>query len=480
MFRSLRSKLMLSQILPLLLVLPLMGLLLIYTLESQVLIPKLGNTLLGDARLLSEISSAEYELWGNPVLFENLISRVKLDQAIDVMFLDAHGYVLFSSSTQIPENSQVIIQNQGVTTARQGREAALTTYSILQLKNVLIDVYEPVTDSDNEVVGIVRLTYRVGSLYEILGQMRWEIILVMLVGLLVSAIIGSALALSISRPITRVTNAIYDLAVGKRHEPLAVEGAEELQAQSQAVNYLVEQLHGLEKSRKQLLANLVHELGRPLGAIRSAIHALQNGADKDPALYHDLTTGLDAETTRLKRLLDELANLYEESLGGLEMNYQQVDIHAWLPGVVKSWQAAAAEKGLQWDETIAPDLPAVPMDPDRMAQVVGNLLSNAIKYTRAGGRIQLEVTATSDEFLLSVRDTGCGIHPEELDKIQQPFYRGEQGRRIKQGMGLGLTIASDLTRAHHGRLEIDSKVNEGSLFTIHLPLVKPEAEIGNG
>src|SRR5512145_3354332 len=97
MFRSLRSRVVWSQVLPVLLVLPVMGLVLIYTIERQIMIPRLAQTLQGDSRLLAEITSAEYELWGNPVLFEQMVSRVQMDQAIEVMFLDNHGFLLYSS-----------------------------------------------------------------------------------------------------------------------------------------------------------------------------------------------------------------------------------------------------------------------------------------------------------------------------------------------------------------------------------------------
>jgi two-component system sensor histidine kinase BaeS len=479
MFRTLRRRLIWSQIIPLIIVLPIMGLVLIYTLESQILIPKLANTLLGDARLLAEISSSEYELWGNPILFERLISRVQLDNAINVMFLDSNGNLLFTSDSTYPPNSAVPLNLAGTEAARNGNEKAYTTYSITQLKNVVIDVFEPVTDSSNSVIGIVRLTYRVESLYDTFGQMRWQIILAIIIGLLLSAVIGTILSLSISRPISQVTTAIYDLAIGQRHEPLEIKGPNELRFQAQAVNFLVEQLHNLEQSRRQLLANLVHELGRPLGAIRSAIHALENGADKDPILFSDLTRGIDAETVRLNRLLDDLANLYDQSVGDLEMNFQKVDIYQWLPVVLRPWQSAAMEKGITWQETIEANLPSITMDTDRMAQVVGNVISNAVKFTKSGGKIVVHAGLEKGDFQIKIKDTGIGIKPEEIKNIFHPFYRGGQGRRIIQGMGLGLTIANDLTHAHGGTLTVESVVAQGSTFTIKFPVI-PEPKNAAG
>jgi two-component system, OmpR family, sensor histidine kinase BaeS len=470
MFRTLRQRLIWSQIIPLLIVLPVMGLVLIYTLESQFLIPRLAQNLMGDARLLSEISSSEFELWGNPVLFENLISRVQLDSAIRVMFLDSDGRLLYSSDNADLPSAGKVVDAPGLAAAQRGRESALTTYSILQTKNVMIDIYEPVTASDDSVVGVVRLTYRVASLYELFGEMRWQIALALVLGLVLSAIIGTWLAISISQPVSQVTKAIYDLAIGKRHEPLDVKGPEELRSQAQAVNFLVDQLHTMENSRRQLLANLVHELGRPLGAIRSAIHALANGADRDPVLFKDLTGGMDDETIRLQHLLDDLANLYDQSMGGLELNIRATSVQKWLPGVLRSWQSAAQEKQIHWEENIQKDIPPLPMDGDRMAQVVGNLLSNAVKYTKSGGDILVSVLTDEKDLFIKIKDTGSGIRPDEQNKVFLPFYRGDQGKRIKQGMGLGLPIARDLTVAHGGELTFRSDPGFGSTFTVSIPL----------
>jgi len=313
------------------------------------------------------------------------------------------------------------------------------------------------------------LAYRVESLYQTFVEMRWEIALVVLIAMLISAVIGSGLAISITRPVGKVTRAIYDLASGKRSDPLEVNGPEELRSQALAVNHLVTELHDLEKARKQLLANLVHELGRPLGAIRSAIHALQNGAEKDLQLYDDLTRGMDEETGRLQRLLDEVSGLYEKALGKMELNIAPVEINGWLSGILRSWQTAAEEKGLIWSEDVPAVVEAVRFDADRMAQVLGNLLSNAVKYTKAGGNVRFGLSVDEEELRFVVEDSGCGILPEEIEKVLEPFYRGEQGRRIKQGMGLGLTIASEIVHAHGGTLEINSKPGEGSTFTVRIP-----------
>jgi two-component system, OmpR family, sensor histidine kinase BaeS len=470
MFRTLRQRLIWSQIIPLLLALPLMGVLLVYSLEGQILIPQLAKNLVNDARLLAEISSAEFELWGDPILFERLISRVQLGSDIQVMFLDGQGILLYSTdSHDLPFRGR-LISLPGLAKAQNGQETALTNYSISNLSNVVVDVYEPVMDVSNRVVGIVRLTYRLDSLYDIFSQLRGQILLVLGIGLVLSLVLGTLLAVSISRPVREVTEAIYGLATEQRREPVQERGPEELRSQARAVNFLVEQLHSLETSRRQLLANIVHELGRPLGALRSAIHALGKGAAEDPSLLKDLERGMEEETSRLQYLLDELANLYDKAMGGLELDRKPVQAAAWLRGVLIPWKAAAEEKHIQWQEEIPDSLPSISIDSVRMAQVVGNILSNAIKYTSPGGTMKIAASVDEKAFLLKVSDTGAGVLAEEREKIFLPFYRGDTGRRIKQGMGLGLTIARDLATAHDGEISVESTPGQGSEFTVRIPL----------
>jgi len=294
---------------------------------------------------------------------------------------------------------------------------------------------------------------------------------------MVGIILGWSLALNLSRPIRQVTQAINDLAHGNRQAVVEERGPEEIQLLARSFNSLNERLSSLEKARKQLLANLVHELGRPLGALRSAIQALAGGAGRDPQLLADLTTGMDDETARLQNLLEDLAHLHDQVLGTLELDYKPLSISEWLPKVVRPWQEAARDKHLDWSTEISPDLPEISADPVRLASAVENLVSNAIKYTPSGGMVSVGAGVEGAEIWISVQDSGSGIAAEEQEKVFEPFYRGNQGRRFKQGMGLGLSIARDLVEAHGGWIGLESEPGKGSRFTIHLPLVRAEQNI---
>jgi signal transduction histidine kinase len=314
------------------------------------------------------------------------------------------------------------------------------------------------------------MTTRVVTVSDEIYQLRYLLGFILLLGVLAGIGLGSSLAFGINRSIQRVTSSIQRLAHGDWQAHVEEQGPDEMRMLAEAVNTLVDKLHSLEKARRQLLANLVHELGRPLGAIRSAIQALLHGADKDVHLASDLLTGMDEETVRPQRLLDDLAGLHDQVLGKLELTRSAVQLDDWLASTLAPWEAAARQKGLAWVVDVSPDLPVVIMDPNRMAQAIGNILSNAIKFTSAGGKISTAIKFDVDQLSIQVTDTGSGIPVDEQEKIFRPFYRGSQGRRIVEGMGLGLSIARDIITAHGGEIRLESTPGVGACFTLQIPV----------
>jgi signal transduction histidine kinase len=195
-----------------------------------------------------------------------------------------------------------------------------------------------------------------------------------------------------------------------------------------------------------------------------------DGAVEDKTLATEFLTSMVGEIGRLRGLLDTLAQLHDQVLGTLELNRQPLDLNAWFSPILAPWREAAHQKDLAWDADIPPNLPLLEADADRLAQALGNLLSNAVKYTPPGGAVSIIAGVKDEEIWIQVSDTGPGIPPAEQAKIFTSFYRGQTSGRFPQGMGLGLTIAHDLIAAHQGRLEVESEPEQGSHFTIWLPL----------
>ncbi len=466
MFRSLRNRLIVSHILPALLIIPLMGAAMVYVLETRLLLPATYRNLSKEAQLMAEITRDQPVFWENKQAAQALVEGLSpyLNGRVSLLTLD--GHLLASSDETTGATSIQVFDLPNLTDVAQGE--------VVELQNgPLAEAITPVHDLNGKSIGVIRMSTQVVTVSDEIYQLRYLLGFILLLGVMAGVGLGSYLAFGINRSIQRVTLSIQALAQGDWQAHVEEQGPDEMRLLAREVNTLVDKLHGLEKARRQLLANLVHELGRPLGAIRSAIQALLHGADKDAQLSSELLGGVDDETIRLQHLLDDLAGLHDQVLGKLELTCSEVQVKDWLSSTLSPWEAAARQKGLTWELYTAPDLSQVTMDPNRMAQAVGNVLSNAIKFTPTGGGVSTVVKAEMGQLVVQVKDTGPGIPLNEQDKLFQPFYRGSQGKRIVEGMGLGLSIAREIILAHGGEIRVESKPGAGACFLLQIPLDLP-------
>ncbi len=288
--------------------------------------------------------------------------------------------------------------------------------------------------------------------------------------------IGLFLALRLEQRLTGISQALQAVADGQHPSPLPETGPKEIRSILQAFNIMVGRLNRSQEARKMLLANLVHELGRPLGALNSAVSALASGAVDDVELRGELLEGMQTNIQGMQPLLDNLARLHMQILGPLDLQRVDVEPGVWLAEVLRLWETVAREKALNWQTDIGSDLPPVTIDPQQMAQVIGNLVSNAIKYTAAGGSVMVQTEADDDALKIVVGDSGPGIPPEDQERIFEPFYRARSHERFPEGMGLGLSIAREITEAHGGTLTVESQPGEGSRFIVCLPVSRRYAE----
>ena len=469
MLNTLRGRFILSHILPLLIVIPLLGIVATYLIEEKILIPSLLTELKGNALAISQIAAREKEIWDNPAYARQLLNQISTRSGGRLILLDPHGTMLASSDPADADLLGTQVVHPGFALARQG-QVFTRLRSNQAFGEDIADALAPVVSPNGELLGFVRLSFYYDSFIDQLYQLRYLLTGVLAAALLLGIGLGITLAIYVDKPIEQVTDAVTALANGERKEALPELGAEETRHLSRAVNLLFERLRSLETARKRLLANLVHEIGRPLGAMRMGIEALSHGADRDPQFYAELLKGMDQETARLQRLLEDLSHLYEQAMGTLELDHQNLNLATWLPGMLTPWKQAALGKDLHWELDIPESLPVVRADPLRLDQVVGNLVSNAIKFTPTGGTVKVNAGETDSYIWIRISDTGPGVPPESQEKIFEPFVRDGQGRRFPQGMGLGLSIAQELVNAHGGKLELESQAGLGSKFTVWLPL----------
>jgi signal transduction histidine kinase len=469
MFSTLRQRLIWSHLLPLLVIIPVMGIALIYVLETEVLVPSLAQELAGETRLIARLAAERPGLWNDPMEAQLFVDNISQDRMARIMLLDNNGRLLASNNPAGSMRLERGIDPAPLADVLNGETVVRTTYS-RNLHAEIADVWFPVVNPEQKIIGAVRLSHQLLTVQEQFLRLRYLIMGVLISGLVLGTGVGLLLALNIERPVRQVTQAIHNLATGQQKGLLNEQGPQETRLLLRAVNSLVERLHSLEQARRQLLANVVHELGRPLGALLSAIQALKGGADRDETLRRELLVGMEDEVGRLQHVLDDLAGLHDQVLGTLELDRRPINLNQWLPRVLAPWREAAQDKGLSWQTSIPDCLPPLEADTDRLAQVIGNLVSNAIKYTPQPGIVSIEVGQKDEAIRIQVSDTGPGIDVAEQAKIFDPLYRGHSLRRFPQGLGLGLTIARDLVTAHGGHLDVHSEPGQGSQFILRLPL----------
>ena len=472
MINNLRSRFIFSHLLPILLTVPLITIILLYLLETQVLVTEMSENITEKANLIAETVNGRPELLQNTTQAESFIAGLAIYVDEGLILISPQGEILASTETASGEPAEEGIDLSGLDKAVSGDSSLLITYGITEQQAVVL---VPVRDINQQLIGIVGVTDTLAGAASQIARLRSLVLAALLLELLLGIVIGVLMARRLSKPILRTATAVIDIADGHQIDPVPIEGPVEIRDLAQAVNTLSERLRLLEETRRRSLANIVHELARPLGAIRSAVYVLRHGADDDLQLRDELLSGVEESIENMQPLLDDLSLLHGQVQGTIQLKRRPVPISDWLPPLLLPWRAVAQEKELQWQTDIPPGLPVLEIDPDRMAQVLGNLIGNAIKYTPQGGFVSVTASVTrprvgGDELLIRIEDNGSGIKLEEQERIFEPFYRSQEQRRFPMGLGLGLTIARDLVEAHDGRLQLDSTPGSGSCFTIFLPL----------
>lgn len=469
--KSLRSRFILSHLLPILLTVPLVTVLLLYLLETQILLTETSEDINDKANLIAETVNGRPELLQNIAEAEGFLSNITIFIDESVLLISAEGQLLATSNGVSGADVGEIADLAGLETAVEGENSLVITYGLSGQQTIAL---VPVKDINEQLIGIVGVTDTISGAANQIRRLRLLIVGLLALELLFGGLIGFWLARRLEKPISGTAEAVVEIAAGQRADPLPLSGPQEIQELSQAVNILSQRLRSLEDSRRHSLANIVHELGRPLGAIRSAVHVMRDGeAGENPQIRQELLGGIEKAIENMQPLLDDLSQLHGQVEGSVQLHRRPTPMGEWLPPLLLPWRAAAQEKGQEWQADIPANLPTLAIDPDRMTQAVGNLLSNAIKYTPQDGKIWVIVQDDAQEMRISICDSGDGIAPQERTLIFEPFFRSSQKRRFPQGLGLGLTIARDLVEAHDGRLEVDCPEEGGSCFTIHLPKSAP-------
>ena len=280
---------------------------------------------------------------------------------------------------------------------------------------------------------------------------------------LIAIVLSMLLARRLSRPLHHLTEAAEGIAGGDLAQRVQITATDEIGRLGAAFNRMADSLEGHERLRRQLVSNAAHELRTPLMVIRGELEGMMDGLL--PTTPEALQS-LHQEAGRLTAILDGVDELSRAEASFLNLQRQTVRLDLLLEGIATRFGRLAEEK--QGRITVAcPEGLTAWADPDRLSQIVINLLTNALKAIPTLGRVELKATASGNDTIIEVSDTGHGIPDELLPHIFERFYKGKQG-----GLGLGLAIVRELVTAHEGTIFVDSKPGQGTTVTVHLPLAQ--------
>jgi len=268
-------------------------------------------------------------------------------------------------------------------------------------------------------------------------------------------------------PVGDVIEAAGQLADGNYAVRVIERGPREVRALAQVFNQMAARLQAHEEQRRNLLADIAHELRTPLAVIQGNLEGILDGVypRDDAKLAHILE-----ETRIVSTLIDDLRTLALAETGALKLQREPADLGALMQDTIASFRAQADAAGVSLTTEGAPDLPTMDLDPSRIRQVLANLLLNALQHTSRGGVIRVtshrNPGATSGFATVTVSDSGRGIAAEDLPRIFERFYKSKSSR----GSGLGLAIVKNLVAAHGGDVEAQSELGRGTTIRFTLPV----------
>jgi len=268
------------------------------------------------------------------------------------------------------------------------------------------------------------------------------------------------------KPLGQIFNAIDSVAEGDLSVRVPENNSDMFSELFSRFNKMVGELERSGQQRRNLTSDIAHELRTPLHIIQGNLEGIIDGVYQ-PTSEH-INNTLD-ETNLLARLVNDLQTLSLAEAGQLPLHPTRFLLADLIEDLNSSFSSQAASLGISLQTNIADPSREITADYDRLTQVLSNLISNAIRHTPQAGIISIETESAAGGIRIAVRDTGSGIPTEDLPFIFDRFWRGDKSRTDRGNSGLGLAIAKQLIQAHHGTIEVQSKIGEGTKFTIELP-----------
>lgn len=288
-----------------------------------------------------------------------------------------------------------------------------------------------------------------------------------LIGLILIALLTLLVSKWITKPLIEMKKIAAQMAKGDLGIRLTVKGQDEVAELGHSLNDLAEQLKTQERLRKEMTADIAHELRTPLAILKSHLEAMRDGVWTAGS---DRLASCCEDVNRLHYIVGDLEQLTALEAPDFKLQIAEENLPDIISGVARSIQNRMTAKNISFQQDV-PERFSVQTDRRRFEQILMNLLTNAVNYTPEGGSIHLKVNLLDDSYMIQIQDTGAGIDEADLPHIFERFYRANKARgRLTGGSGLGLTIVQRLVQRHGGSITVSSIRNIGTTFTLTFPV----------
>ena len=334
-----------------------------------------------------------------------------------------------------------------------------------------IEMTIPITHSTTkEIMGVIVMIFSTKNIVAISDMLTQKAIVLFITMAILIFVFAFFYSTVLTKPLKRLRGAIGHLTEGYMDEEIAISGFYETDLILSSLNQMLLRMKNLEKSRQEFVSNVSHELKTPLTSVKVLADSLLMQENVDPELYREFLVDIAEEIERENKIINDLLSLVKLDKAASDMNIASTNINDLLESVLKRLRPIAKKRNIELVfESFRPVVAEV--DEVKLSLAISNLIENAIKYNIEDGWVRVSLNADHKYFYVKVADSGIGIPEEAQDFIFDRFYRVDKARsRGTGGTGLGLSITKNAIHMHKGAIKVYSKENEGTTFTVRVPI----------
>lgn len=298
--------------------------------------------------------------------------------------------------------------------------------------------------------------------------LQTQLIIVMVISLLLSVVISLIIALRLTRPMTKIISSASALAKGNYEVTFEKGGYSEINQLASTLNYATQELSKTDQLRRDLIANVSHDLRTPLTLVKMYAELIRDVSGETAKRRNEHAQIIIDETDRLSTLITDMLDLSKIQSGTAQISQEPFNLYEKTQTILNRFHALSERDGYSFHISSGGDTEVVG-DEKKIEQVIYNLISNAVNYTGEDKTISIQIEGAGEHVYFGVSDTGSGISEEELDQIWEKYYKATKAnKRAIVGTGLGLSIVKGILELHHADYGVESSVGKGSTFWFEL------------